>query len=104
MEHRIGHGIGISLMSGGPDRDWALGDLRAQRAQMIWSPAKKRAQDRRLRVFRVDVFESENAAIDSPIAPGEWYDASDQESEAVPDPEEAAEQNVLAAESAESSD
>ena len=70
----------------------------------IWSPAKKDAQDKRFRVFRVDAFESENAAIGSPVKPEEWCDASGHESEAVPDPEEAAEQNVLDAELAEASD
>lgn len=104
IEDRVSRGIDTSLMTGGPDRDRSLADLRAQQAQKIWSPAKKGARDRRFRVFRVDAFESENAAIDSPITSEDWYDASGHESEAVPDPEEAAEQNVLAAERAEGSD
>lgn len=104
MEDRIRQGIDISLMDEGPARDRALGDLRAQRARMIWSPARRGATDQRLRVFRVDAFESENAAIGTPIGPEEWCDASGLESEAVPDPEEAAEQNVLAAELAEVGD
>jgi hypothetical protein len=98
MEYRIKRGIDISLMTEGPNRDRALGSLRAQRAQMIWSPAKSGEKDERLRVFRVDVFTSENSAIQSLITPDAWYDASGYETEAVPDPEEAAEQNVLTAE------
>jgi hypothetical protein len=101
MEHRIACGIAISLMTEGPDRDKALPDLKVP-AQMIWSPAKKGARDKRRRVFRVDAFESENAAIGSPISRDEWYDARGHEIEAIPDPEEAAEQSVLAAEQAES--
>jgi hypothetical protein len=104
MEDRIREGIDISLMDEGSGRDRALGDLRARQARKIWSPARKGAQDQRIRVFRVDAFESENAAISSPIRPEEWCDASGHESEAVPDPEEAAEQNVLDAELAEPSD
>lgn len=104
MENRIRQGIDTSLIEEGPARDRALGDLRAQKARMIWSPARKDARDRRFRVFRVDAFESENAAIGSPITPEEWFDASGHESEVVPDPEEAAEQNVLDAELAENSD
>jgi hypothetical protein len=103
MEHRISRGIDISLMTENPGHDWALGDLRTQRAHMIWSPAKKGGRDRRLRVFRVDAFWNENAAIGSSIGAEEWYDARGQETEAVPDPEEAAEQNVLTAELAEDS-
>ena len=104
MEYRIKNGIDISLMSEGPDRDRALGSLRAQRAQMIWSPPRSGENDKRLRVFRVDVFMSENLAIQSSIAPNTWYNASGHESEAMPDPEEAAEQNVLTAEFTEDDD
>lgn len=100
IERRIRSGIEVSLTADGPPRDAALRDLRSFRAQMIWSPSRE-AKDRRLRVFRVDAFKSENAAIRSPIKPNEWYDASGHENEAVPDPEEAAESNVLAAEHAE---
>jgi hypothetical protein len=98
MEHRIRVAMDISLMAEGPDRDRALGRFRAQKAQVIWTPAKK---DTRLSVFRVNAFESENEAINSPIGPNDWYYAGGMESEALPDPEEAAEQNVLAAESME---
>jgi hypothetical protein len=48
-------------------------------------------------VFRVEAFQAENAAISSPIAAVDWVDARGRESEATPDPEEAAERNVLAA-------
>lgn len=104
MEYRIKRGIDISLMTESPDRDRALGSLRADRAQMIWSPARGGERDRRLRVFRVDVFTSENSAIQSSIMPDMWYDASGHESDAIPDPEEAAEQNVLTAEFTEDND
>jgi hypothetical protein len=104
MENRIRRGIDISLMPDGIDRDEALGDLKAQRAQMIWSPAKKGARDKRLRVFRVEEFQIENAAIKSKISRKDWKDASGHERHAVPDPEEVAEQNVLAAELAEAGD
>jgi hypothetical protein len=104
MEQRIKHGINISLMPGGADRDQALGMFRAERAQMIWSPARSGEDDRRLRVFRVDVFMNENLAIQSSITPNVWRDASGHEGEAIPDPEEAAEQNVLTAELIEEED
>jgi hypothetical protein len=104
MEHRIKRGIDISLMPESSDRDQALGVLRDQRAQMIWSPARRSEKDKRLCVFRVDVFMSENLAIESSIEPNEWRDAGGHESEAVPDPEEAAEQNVRAAELGEEDD
>jgi hypothetical protein len=104
MEYRIKRGVDISLMPGGPDRDRALRTLRSQRAQMIWSPARSGETDTRLRVFRVDVFISENLAIQSSITPNAWCDASGHESEAMPDPEEAAAQNVLTAELAEEAD
>jgi hypothetical protein len=104
MEQRIKRGTNISLMPGGADRDRALGALRAERAQMIWSPARRSQGDNRLRVFRVDVFMSENLAIDSSITPDSWCDASGHESEAMPDPEEEAEQNVLTAELTEEAD
>lgn len=98
MEDRIRRGINISFMDEGTRRQAALADLRAERVQMIWSPPRKRARDPRLRVFRVDAFERENAAIGSSITPEVWFDARGYEHEATPDPEEAAEQNVLDAE------
>ena len=50
-------------------------------------------------VFSVSMFfELENAAIGTYVPPEGWSDASGHESEAIPDPEEEAEQNVLAAE------
>jgi Eco29kI restriction endonuclease len=101
MEHRVRRGIEISLMNDGSARDAALGELRKPQAQMIWSPPRKGARDKRLRVFRVDVFELENAAIGTYVPPEDWSDASGHESEAIPDPEEEAEQNVLAAEDGE---
>jgi hypothetical protein len=101
MEDRVRRGIDIALMDDGPDRQAALADLKATRAQTIWSPPKKGARDRRLQVFRVDAFQRENEAISSPISPEEWVDARGHEGEAMPDPEEAAEQNVLTAEQAE---
>jgi hypothetical protein len=102
MGQRICHGVEISRMADGGDRDAALRDLRSVQARMIWSPPRRNARDRRFRVFRIDAFESENAMISSPVRPDEWYDASGHENEAVPDPEEAAEWNVLDAEQAES--
>jgi hypothetical protein len=104
MERRIRRGIEISRMADGPDRDAALRDLRSAQARMIWSPPDRRASDQRFRVFRVGAFVSENQPINSPITPDQWYDASGREPEALPDPEEAAEQNVLDAEEAESAD
>lgn len=104
MEERVKHGIEISLMPEGPDRNRALRALRAQRAQMIWSEARSGEADNRRRVFRVDVFIKENAAIQSSITPRDWRDASGQESEALPDPDEAAAQNVRTAELAEEED
>lgn len=100
MKQRIQRGVDISQMEPGPEREMALNELRSTKAKMIWSPPKKKATDKRLRVFRTDAFKSENAAIGSPIGRDEWYDARGEESAAVPDPEEAAEQNVLFAEQA----
>jgi hypothetical protein len=104
MEYRIKRGIDISLMTDAPNRDQTLESLRSERAQMIWSPARSGEEDRRLRVFRVDVFKSENFAIQSSITHNAWRDASGHESEAIPDPEEAAEENVLTAELTEEDD
>ncbi|MDP3972356.1 MAG: Eco29kI family restriction endonuclease [Candidatus Nanopelagicales bacterium] len=105
MESRIRDGIAVSFMDDGPARDQALKELRDRRAAMIWSPAKKNERDRRFRVFRTAEFMYENLAINSPIADSEWRDASNAElAETTPDPEEAAEQNVLDAEGAPDAD
>ncbi|WTW98255.1 Eco29kI family restriction endonuclease [Streptomycetaceae bacterium NBC_01309] len=100
MEDRIRDGIDISLRLPGPERDKALSELRGRRAQMLWSPAKKHSRDRRLRVFRETEFLSENEAAGRIITPDEWVLAANAD-EAVADPEEAAENNVLAAEAGE---
>lgn len=100
MVDRIQRGIEISLMPEGEERDEALRKFKT-RAQMIWEPAREGSRDKRLRVFRVDAFVNENAAIGSSIEAHEWVDARGHESEAEPDPEEAAELNTLVAEQAE---
>lgn len=100
MEERIRRGVEAALTPEGEDRDAALRDLKAP-ARKIWLPAGNGASDPRHLVFRVDAFLSENAAIGSQITPDEWRDASGLEAEAMPDPEEAAEQNTLVAEQAE---
>lgn len=98
MESRITRGVHISTMPAGVDRDSALSELRASRASMIWSPPRKGARDKRLQVFRVEEFLAENEALGADITEDEWADASGQESDSLPDPEEAAEINVLDAE------
>ena len=102
MEQRVRMGIEAALMEEGPPRLDALTELRSG-ARMIWSPAKKGARDRRIHVFRVDAFTGENAAIASSISIADWVDSTGQDSDAAPDPEEAAEQNVLVAEGDEAS-
>lgn len=98
MTERIRRGIAASPVTEENKRQGALQDLRSAQAQMIWSPAKKGKRDQRLRVFRVDAFKSENKAIGSSISPDDWFDASGRESEALADPEEAAETNIRIAE------
>jgi hypothetical protein len=95
MEDRVLRGVNISLMGELSRRQAALAYLRGARAQMIWSPPRRGARDRRFRVFRVDAFERENATIGSWVTPEVWLDARGYENEATSDPEEAAEQNVL---------
>ncbi|MFB4269623.1 Eco29kI family restriction endonuclease [Nonomuraea sp. GTA35] len=98
MEERIRAGISIVLRDeDDPERESRLRRLRGLRANMIWSPAKKGAADRRSRVYRVDDFLAENAAFGRRIDDGDWVAAADL-SEAQPDPEEVAEGNTLAAE------
>lgn len=62
----------------------------------VWSPPGSGAQDRRLRVYReTRPSVRANAAIGSPVTPEVWLDACGHETEAMPDPEEAADHNVL---------
>ncbi|MBO4269093.1 Eco29kI family restriction endonuclease [Microbispora triticiradicis] len=98
MEERVKRGIEISLLAPGADRDAALKVLRDAKADMIWSPPKKGEKDKRLRVFRASAFIEENEALGSEIDTSEWVDAYGDASAAEPDPEEAAENNVLVAE------
>ncbi|WP_202638198.1 Eco29kI family restriction endonuclease [Bailinhaonella thermotolerans] len=98
MEARIRAGIAVfSLEESDPSRETELRRLRGQRANMIWSPAKKGAADRRLRVYRPDAFLSENAAFGLDLTEVRWVAVGDT-SDALPDPEEVAEVNTLAAE------
>ncbi|GAA1290509.1 hypothetical protein Psi02_15210 [Planotetraspora silvatica] len=96
MRERIRLGIDISLMEPGRDRDITLNALRARRANMIWSPPAKRSKDQRFRVHRSEAFLEENAAIGRVLRENEWF-ATDTAADLLPDPEEAAENNVLAA-------
>jgi hypothetical protein len=98
MEKRVKRGIGISLMDAGVDREAALKALRDSRADMIWSPPRKGERDRRLKVFRAGAFIQENEGIGSEIDAAEWVDTHGDVSAAEPDPEAAAENNVLVAE------
>jgi hypothetical protein len=102
MEGRVRRAVELSLMEPGPDRDEALKAFRAEKASMIWSPPKKGARDgRRLRVFRVSAFLAENRAIGAEIGDDEWVDTAGRVDDMLPDPEEATEANVRAAEAAE---
>ncbi|WP_272497508.1 Eco29kI family restriction endonuclease [Actinomadura terrae] len=99
MEDRIRDGIAISLLpEEDPQREARVRAVRWRRANMIWSPAKKGASDQRLRVYRVDAFIAENAALGVDIGPNDWVDARGDTASAQPDPEEATEGNVLDAE------
>jgi hypothetical protein len=100
MASRIHLGITASLMLEGADRAAALRAVRAP-GQRIWAPPKAESRDKRILVFRIDEFLSENAAIGRQIQPDEWHMAEGHESEAEPDPEEDAELNTIAAEQAE---
>jgi hypothetical protein len=100
MSARVARAIDISLMPDGSSRQDTLDRLRAERANMIWSPAKKDEKDKRPRVFRVEAFLAENQAIGTDVGE-DWIDAAGDTSAMLPDPEEAAESNILAAESSE---
>lgn len=101
MESRIQLGITASLMpEGAAGRAAALRGVKAP-GQRIWAPPKAGSGDKRILVFRVGEFLSENAAIGRHIEPDEWRRAEGDESEAEPDPEEDAELNTLSAEQAE---
>lgn len=100
MASRVQLGIAASLMPEGADRAAALRAVRAP-GQRIWAPPKAGSMDKRILVFRVDEFLSENAAIGRNLRPDEWRRGEGQESEAEPDPEEDAELNTMAAEQAE---
>jgi hypothetical protein len=97
MLARIQLGIEASLMPEGHERDVALRAVRA-RGQKIWASPKKGAKNQRMLVYRIDEFLAENDAIGRKIQPDEWISAEGHESEAAPDPEEAAELNILDAE------
>ncbi len=84
-------------MPEGRDRDAALRAVRAP-AQMIWAPPKKNSTSKRMLVYRMNEFLAENDAIGRQIQPDEWRGAEGHETEAEPDPEEAAELNILDAE------
>ena len=100
MASRIQLGIAASLMPEGPARVAALQAVRAP-GRRIWAPPKAGSRDKRILVFRVDEFHSENAAIGRQIKSDEWRRAEGHESEAEPDPEEDAELNTVAAEQVE---
>lgn len=99
MESRIQLAIAASLMPEGADRAAALRAVRAP-GQRIWAPPKAESRDKRILVFRVDEFLSENAAIGRKLHPDEWRAAEGHESEAETDPEEDAELSTIAAEQA----
>jgi hypothetical protein len=104
MEDHLRVGLEISAMPAGPDRDRELQKLRSRMTNKLWALPRRDAPDQRLRVFRVDAFLEENAAIGASIADEDWIDATGDSNEEEPDPEEATDLNTLAPEPSENED
>ena len=104
MEDHLRAGLEIFAMPIGPARDRAMRALRSRRANHIWAQPRSGSEDRRLRVFRVDAFREENAAIGASIADEDWIEATRHGNEAELDSAEAMEVDTLEAELAGSED
>lgn len=72
MEELISHGINISIMPAGPERDASLAKLRRRVPKIIWSEPANGDKDRRFRVYREDAFHEENDHFKVKVDFNEW--------------------------------